>query len=813
MYRTKNTIIASVLLSLFFILECFGQDSPPQIEIVGNQEYCADAPIPIVTSAEIADSDVGDNTLDNVFIQISEGYQINQDVLSLSGNNPNVTASWSPAQGRLTLIGPASFTDFEDAIENVVFETTQTEFTEDKSVSINLSSANYLPSTGHYYVYVPDLGITWVQAEAAAENQVLFGIQGYLATLTSAEESQLAGEQSPGTGWIGATDAEQENVWEWVTGPEAGTVFWIGEINGTPQNGEFSFWNTGEPNNFNGDEDYAHITDPSIGNIGSWNDLPNAGDTDPNSPYYPKGYFVEFGGMPGDPEINLSASTSIITPKLTVSNSSACGNFSTELSVTSNTPRVLWYDSENSTTVINEGLTYDVTLSETTTFWVQPLFNGCNTGTRFDLTVNVFPLPEAVDLNIIQCEDEMQDGLGAFDLSDYVDDVAGGQTSNREVNFYEDVGLSVIIDDNIYNSISNPQTIYAEVIATDNGCINTSQIVLQTNTATSNSAFLESCDNQAETGLISFTLSDADDQILNGLVGDFEVSYYRSFQDALFEDSQLSNNFTNTVPYGQTIYARVENDGACYTIGELDLIVIELPELEPDAEVFYCLNNFPEPISISGGVLNDVPNNYYYNWSTGETTIAIEVNEPGVYTVKVTPVNGCPKTRSITVLASNIATVENVSVTDLVDDNSISLEVSGEGDYEFSLDSEFGPWQTSNTFDNLSAGIYTVFIRDAKNNCGILSKEVSVVGYPKFFTPNGDGNNDFWKLSGVSEQFQPNTKVFIYDRYGKLLYSLDNFDQRWDGTFNGRQLPVSDYWFYATLEDGRDFRGNFTLKR
>ena len=65
------------------------------------------------------------------------------------------------------------------------------------------------------------------------------------------------------------------------------------------------------------------------------------------------------------------------------------------------------------------------------------------------------------------------------------------------------------------------------------------------------------------------------------------------------------------------------------------------------------------------------------------------------------------------------------------------------GDYEFSLDNEFGPFQGDTTFSNVSAGIHTIFVRD-KRGCGTTSVEVSVIGYPKFFTPNNDGYNDYW---------------------------------------------------------------------
>ena len=84
---------------------------------------------------------------------------------------------------------------------------------------------------------------------------------------------------------------------------------------------------------------------------------------------------------------------------------------------------------------------------------------------------------------------------------------------------------------------------------------------------------------------------------------------------------------------------------------------------------------------------------------------------------------------------------------------------------------------------------------------------------PNTFTPNNDGYHDTWQILGVSSQFQPLTKIKIFNRYGKLLKELSPISSGWDGTFNGKVLPNDDYWFSAKLQDGREFVNHFTLKR
>jgi len=439
----------------------------------------------------------------------------------------------------------------------------------------------------------------------------------------------------------------------------------------------------------------------------------------------------------------------------------------------------------------------------------------CYTTGRIPIEVNITPV--ANDTRIFQCdEDGIPNGLTIFNLTEVID-IITDTDPNSSVVFYENMSNAIAetnpLDATSYANISNPQTIVAKVTNTISSCVNFSEVNLEASVTSANDANLSICDTDGtEDGFTLFNLSEADGQVLEGLPTGLDLEYYKTFNDALLETNPLPNDYTNETAFTQTIFVRVENNNDCYGINEVVLEVLGLPNVETEFETLYCLNTFPEPIILTGGVFDDVPNNYYYNWSTGETTKDIQVSTPGTYTVRVTSVFGCSKERTIIVEASNIATIDTVDITDASENNTVTILVSGEGDYEYAINDVQGPYQSSNIFQNVAPGIYTVFVRDT-NGCGITEEMISVIGFPKFFTPNGDSQNDFWQVKGISNQFQPGTQVRIFDRHGKLLAQLDPTGSGWDGTYNGNPMPNSDYWFSVILEDGRQFTSHFSLKR
>jgi gliding motility-associated-like protein len=140
----------------------------------------------------------------------------------------------------------------------------------------------------------------------------------------------------------------------------------------------------------------------------------------------------------------------------------------------------------------------------------------------------------------------------------------------------------------------------------------------------------------------------------------------------------------------------------------------------------------------------------------------------------------------------------------------LNVLVQGMGNYIYSIN--HGPFQQSPVFENLTLGEHVLMVND-KNGCGTTTITVYVLGFPNFFTPNNDGYHDTWQIAGQNPDTPQLQRIEIYDRFSKLLYILNKNTSGWTGTYNGKQMPSSDYWFKAIFKNGSTYRGHFTLKR
>ncbi len=314
-------------------------------------------------------------------------------------------------------------------------------------------------------------------------------------------------------------------------------------------------------------------------------------------------------------------------------------------------------------------------------------------------------------------------------------------------------------------------------------------------------ADLEACDDISNDGLETFDLS-AQDAVIFGSQNpaDYTLSYHLTLSDATLGINPLPTSY---VSGNQTIYVRLKyNNGDCFDTTSFHLIVHPYPVPDMRQTWGLCENT---------SVTITAPAGYdHYLWSTGAVTQSITVSQGGPYTLTVTQGN-CQGVFPIDVIVSNAPVIDHIDTTDWTpEDNSITVILTGGsiGNYVFSIDGTH--YQSSNVFDNLPAGQYTVYVKDL-DFCGSDDQTVFLLNYPRYFTPNGDGFHDFWKVR--YSEFEPHLMTYIFDRYGKLITGFLPNSPGWDGTYNGNPLPSTDYWFLVIRENGKELRGHFAMKR
>ena len=481
------------------------------------------------------------------------------------------------------------------------------------------------------------------------------------------------------------------------------------------------------------------------------------------------------------------------------------------------------------------------------------LFNtvtNCFNTTSFNVVVMPKPTVNPI-ITLKQCDSDT-DAITDFNLTEA--NVVLSSQSNLTFTYHAtqlDAQNDAAPLSNAANYTSpNNGLVWARIENTD-GCFRTAQINLIVSATQIPASFqkivLEECDdyidlNDPDTdGIDYFDFSSATNSFASATntilalfanSSNLTVTYYTTEAQALAElnpiDTTNPNGFRNTVPNLQNIWVRIDSNinNECVGLGQyLDLKVNSLPNFDIIDYKLFCVQPGSGAGSYPINATPIAPGNYSYSWTPtnpnttgGQQNGIFNASVSGIYKVVVTnTATLCSREDELELFISsapNSVKLELVSEIFASGLATIQAEViGGFGTYEFSLNQV--DWQTSPVFTNLPNGVYTVYAKDV-NGCLPIkqSNTVTTISYPNYFTPNGDSYNDTWNISGLTPEFK--AKIFIFDRYGKLLKQINPYAGGWDGKLNGEEVPSTDYWFKIEYtEDGvqKDFKSHFSLKR
>ena len=481
---------------------------------------------------------------------------------------------------------------------------------------------------------------------------------------------------------------------------------------------------------------------------------------------------------------------------------------------------------------------------------------GFNTTYKGSIEIIINPLPDSFSTVIYdQCDidSDSTDGNTIFNLNSKIEEITKN-VSGLEVTFFEN---ETEFDNN--NFISSPEnyeasnntTLTAKLTNINTGCFVKGSIELNVYpTSLDDYGSNFSCENDLSLNLINqvksipsgtgfFDFEKIRTSIYNLYSNpDIEINFYENTENAQL----LVNPLEGVLEYSSVeIIVVISNKLTknCDSAGKLTLELNPLPNPDGNEDtLILCVNNpkdNPQLLSINldGSTSNSLDTyQWYFNNSpiNGATNYNLDVFQEGNYKVEATREyennitdstdnSFCTAYNTFTVKESNspLITLNELTIIDDSLNNSITIDNSnlGLGNYWFALDN--GNFQEEPYFENISPGIHQIHVADQNGCSPIVSLDVPIIGFPKFFTPNGDGQNDTWQIKGVNKDFYANSKIYIFDRFGKLMSKMDPSGEGWDGIFNGHTLPSTDYWFSIEIidENGnlRIRKGHFSLIR
>ncbi len=437
-------------------------------------------------------------------------------------------------------------------------------------------------------------------------------------------------------------------------------------------------------------------------------------------------------------------------------------------------------------------------------------------------TIEIIDLVEVMStpFKLIQCDSDenSEDGIAKFNLELANDPISMGNGNSVDVFYYKDLtDLHDDIDNAkalpiFYENIVPDELVYAKVVKVDSYCYSVAEVILKANKTVnfvSNTAI--GCNLGDDTG--QFDLNAQKDVIKNklGLDANSAISFHLTENLALLGYDALPEEY---ISKAKTIYLRVENENICYGTGNLVLEIHDLPNIKLEEEFSICQSSFP--IRINAGVEGNKRSNFIFDWESGEITHDLEIYDEGEFNVLITNrATGCSQLRRIRVKNIKQPEIQEIEIEENLDSYTATIRTKEGRELLYSLGNDFGIHRNDPVFTNLEPGVYTAYVSDP-SNCYTVEKQFYIFGFPKFFTPNNDGYNDYWEIKGINKSLYSYSEVLVFDRFGKFLVKF-KADANWNGSYNGNRLPPDDYWFKISVTDQKNnttsHTGHFSIVR
>lgn len=492
-------------------------------------------------------------------------------------------------------------------------------------------------------------------------------------------------------------------------------------------------------------------------------------------------YWVEALSPEGCKSARIKVTVIVSGPTVSVQNVVACAGNPVTLTASSQGNTINWYESPTAATPLATGATFTTpALSSNISYWVEAASGaGCSSGRVIvTVTINAVPIISVGNIPAI-CP-------GSAVLT-------ATTTQGNTINWYvSETGAGPVATGTNFTTppVVSATSYWAEAVSPE-GCRSARiQVPVMVNSAP------------------VLTISTTNPRICEGATATLSalsvgntINWYDSAQalTPLFTGPAFT---TSPLSASTSYWVEGISSNGCVS-GRIEIPVTVNPWTTPAFALRqqYCEGEQAELLP----AISD--NGIYGTWSPPRISTAT----PGIQTYTFTPNQGHCTGGPVTVQVEVFETVtprfslvtqyffEEISpVLPNVSDNGVT-----------------GIWTETSAVGSSSSGItkYT-FTPDDGQCADNFTAVIKVINYPKFFTPNNDGVNDMWNIWGFTAENK--AEIRIFDRYGKLLKQLNPLRQAWDGTYNGKDLFSTDYWFVVTFVingEHREFRSHFSLVR